>query len=271
MDKLIPLTNATQIVTAIDETYRDVYAAFELLEKAKTRLKNTLGEHRDSIFNGRIDEYSLGNGWREGLFRDCKTKIKRNAWAFIVDKIQIKSLLSIKKQEELDRQLFGDRNNHDEDALPEITEENIFSFINNTLGNAPDLVEEALQEVFEILRPHKHYHVFKSNSEFEIGKRVCFEWYMDTSYGMCRPNYSREKNLAAIDKLFYLLDGKPAPQYPSGIVTTLNEACRQKQWEAETDYFILKWYKKGSLHIEFKRLDLVTEINKRAGGMRLKS
>lgn len=270
MDQLIPLNNATQIVAAVDESLKDVYSAFELFEKAKVRLKNTLGEHRDSLWRGELREYSIDNGWRTGIYENSKRKIKQNAWAFIVDKTQIKSLLSIKKQGELDAQLFGDRDNRDEDLLPEITEENIFEFINGTLGKAEDLVEDALQEVFEILRPHHSYHNFKSNSEFEIGKRVCFEWYMDTSCGMCRTNYSREKELGAIDKLFHLLDGKPIPQYPSGIVIALNEACRAKKWEAETDYFILKWYKKGSLHIEFKRLDLVAEINKRAGGMRLR-
>jgi hypothetical protein len=32
----------------------------------------------------------------------------------------------------------------------------------------------------------------------------------------------------------------------------------------------LKWYKNGNCHIEFKRMDLVAELNKRAGGNRLK-
>lgn len=264
MNDLIPINNASQIVAACEDTYRDIYAAFELLEKAKIRLKNTFGEHRDSILPSRFSDYQLGNDWRDDAFVECKNTIKNHAWNFIVDKTQIKTLLSIKRQEELDKQM----NREASDKLPEVTEEAIFEFINHTLGNAPNLVEEALQEIFEILRPHKQYHCFKTNSEFEIGSKVFFEWWMDTSYGFL--HFRREKELTAIDKLFHLLDGRPTPQYPNGAVSLVNNACRLKQWQCETDYLKLSWFKKGSFHIEFKRLDLVAEINKRAGGMRLK-
>jgi hypothetical protein len=38
----------------------------------------------------------------------------------------------------------------------------------------------------------------------------------------------------------------------------------------ETKYFKVKWFKKGTLHIEFKRLDLLSELNRIGGGNRLK-
>lgn len=223
-------------------------------------IKNTFGEYRNDVF----EDYKL-NQLDTKSFPGCKDRIKNNAWRFIANKIQIRTLLSIKRISELDEQL--DMKNAK--SLPDVTEENIFSFINGTLGRASDLVEESLQEVFNIFRPHKDYHPFKTNDKFEIGRKVFLNGYIDTQYSVTL-NYYHQKDLNALDKLFHLLDGKPAPQYPKGICTKISEAIREKKWKTETDYFKMEWFKKGSLHIEFKRLDLVAEINKRAGGMNLK-
>lgn len=262
MNELIPLNNATQIVAICEDAARDVSTALELLDQARIKLKNVFGTNGADLFH----DWKLNQlGSRE--IPGCKATIKNSAWRFIADKVQIRTLLSIKKQEELDKQL--DPKNAS--GLPEVTEENIFEFINSMLGKASTLVEESLQEVFDIFRPHKDYHPFKTNHKFEMGKKVFLNNYFDTTFNMCRIHYHREKDMAALDKLFHLLDGKPAPQYPCGVVTIINEATRNKKWEVETEYFKLQWYKKGSLHIEFKRLDLVKEINKRAGGMRLTS
>ncbi len=54
-------------------------------------------------------------------------------------------------------------------------------------------------------------------------------------------------------------------KWPGDVVTKINEAVRDKKWEAETEYFKLKWYKVGTLHIEFKRMDLVAKMNALAG------
>jgi hypothetical protein len=67
------------------------------------------------------------------------------------------------------------------------------------------------------------------------------------------------------------LDGRGVAKYPEDAVTKINEAIGDKQWECETEYFAIRRYKKGSMHIRFKRLDLVRRLNKLAGGNRLKN
>ena len=93
----------------------------------------------------------------------------------------------------------------------------------------------------------------------------------DTSYGGCHINYHwGEQRLRCIDNVFHLLDGKGPIKWPGDLVTMIKEAMRDKEWVCETEYFSCKWFKKGSLHIKFKRMDLVKELNKRAGGNRIK-
>lgn len=260
--ELIPLSNTPEIVKTYNEALRDLETAFSLIGNVKVKLLNTLGKYRDNIFDGhRLSDFDFDG---KGPIELSKRVIKLNTWRFIADKSGLKTLLSIKRAEEFDRQLTLEQVKD----LPEVTEANIFAFLQGNLEKAGDLVQEAIQEVFDILRPNKQYHDFKTNSEYEIGRKVFFEWMMDTNF-FVRVMSSSDKKLNAIDKLFHLMDGKGVPKYPDTLVTQIDEACRAKKWEAETEYFKLKWYKKGSLHMEFKRMDLVNEINKRAGGNRL--
>jgi hypothetical protein len=41
----------------------------------------------------------------------------------------------------------------------------------------------------------------------------------------------------------------------------LNEKNYQKLMSCETEYFFLKWFRNGTARIEFKRMDLVHELN----------
>jgi len=54
--------------------------------------------------------------------------------------------------------------------LPDIDEAQILAMLEGTLANTGAFVEEAVQEVFEFLRPRNSR--YKTNTEFEIRKRV---------------------------------------------------------------------------------------------------
>jgi hypothetical protein len=43
------------------------------------------------------------------------------------------------------------------------------------------------------------------------------------------------------------------------------------QWECATNYFRAKWFKNGNAHLEFLRLDLLRELNAKAGEGLLKT
>ncbi|MGB5984917.1 MAG: DUF4942 domain-containing protein [Desulfobacterales bacterium] len=54
-------------------------------------------------------------------------------------------------------------------------------------------------------------------------------------------------------------------------VTESNQPITDKQRHRENEYFSFYWYKKGSLPIRFKRMDMIQRLNKLAGGNRLKN
>jgi hypothetical protein len=77
-------------------------------------------------------------------------------------------------------------------------------------------------------------------------------------------HYHRQKELHAIDGVFHLLDGKgPIKTYTGPLETAIQNA---EEGKGETDYFKFKCQKNHNLHLEFKRLDLVKELNLLATG-----
>ena len=128
---------------------------------------------------------------------------------------------------------------------------------------------EFIRETFNLLRPPGSE--YKINTEYEIEEKVVLDYIIDNNYGFITMSYSGRQNLTSLDNCFHLLDGKEVAKYPNNAATIMNSAINDKKWECETEYFEFRWYKKGSLHIRFKRLDLVRRLNQLAGGNHLKN
>jgi hypothetical protein len=134
------------------------------------------------------------------------------------------------------------------------------------LANTGAFIEEAVQEVFEYLRPH--HSRYKTNTEFEIGKRVIL-FALETKWGGgFRVDHYREQHIRAIDNVFHALDGNGTIKTHRGPLIDAIEAA--KNGTGETEYFRFRCFRNRNLHLEFKRLDLVAKLNAVAGGMRLR-
>jgi hypothetical protein len=127
--------------------------------------------------------------------------IKKDSWAVIVERMELRRLLSIKRRTELDSQI-------DKGELPELTEENVMALFEASAANVNTYLEEAVMEIFDLLRPPQSR--YKTNTEFELGKRVILTWMVEKGWsrGKFRINYHREKYLTALDNVFHMIDGK---------------------------------------------------------------
>lgn len=261
-NEIIPLQGAMQLLEEYKGALAKAKTGVSLLHEAKKLMATAFGG-KDSVLPQGFTDFSLEDLPR--MVQAIETLMRRNFWGYVADKTEIRKIMSIKRRDELDKQIYYDT----ETLLPEPTEKSVFDFLNSNLGRAKEFAEEAVMEVFNFLRPRKSVHQFKTNDEFMIGPKVLRERVMDVAY-IARVAFGYEKHLWAMDNLFRLLDGKPVPKYPDDLVTTINTACQQNRDSAENDYARFRWYKKGSMHIEFKRLDLVAKLNEIAGKALLK-
>jgi len=235
----------------------EVRKAFELLESAKNRLHLHFGSYADTVLTRNMSSFDIP---REAT--DIETLIRKNAWRSIVDKCQIQNLVSEKRWSEMQREIENGK-------LPELTAEAVQDIVSGFAGNLNQLIAETVEETFDYLRPPCSE--YATNTEYEIGRKVIKECVIDYSKWHTSLSHYHTQYLKSLDNVFHLLDGKGPIKYPGDLVTMIQEAIDNKQWECETEYFHCKWYKKGTIHIELRRQDLVAELNKVAGGNRLRN
>jgi hypothetical protein len=247
--ELIEHQKLSAIVENYEQTQAEIRQGFDLLATAKERLEALLGEYHDDIFPERISDRHL----RETAV-ECANFVRRNAWKYLLDHMQVWSIMSDSAKNHLMSQLRDNK-------MPEITHENVLGTFRQFLRNADTFFEDAVKEVFNFLRPGPWRERYKTNLRYKIGPRVILTWAVDSwsiKSGMTQ-------SLRALDNVFHRLDGKGTPKYPDDLVTVLTEAIRKKAPVLDTPYFSCKWYKNGNLHVEFRRLDLLKQLNQLGG------
>ena len=159
--------------------------------------------------------------------------------------------------------------------LPEPTIEAVASFGAFYQEQAGEMVRERVREVFDLLRPPgSHY---KTNTEFEIGPRVILSHVISSgwthpfkvSYGSGY-GASPSARLLALETTFQMLDGRgTVAKTNNGLLVDAINVCG-KDGRGSTEYFAFRACKNGSLHLAFRRLDLLAKLNRIAGGKNLK-
>jgi hypothetical protein len=247
------------IVRAYQQSAREVREAYALIDAAEARLSDAL---RLGSYIGVSIRNRAGRPIERGAIDDVLTSLRRDVWRGVVDRLEIRRILSIAAAAELDKRLDGR-----EVELPEITEENVWAFARGHLVSLDAMLEDAVLEVFEILRPPGSR--YKTNTELEIGRRVVLSGVVERWWWGWRVEYSYQQRLRALENVFRHLDGKGAaiPAYSSELQGAIEAA---KDGQGVTEYFRFRAYKNRRLHLEFLRPDLVSRLNQIAGGARLK-
>lgn len=188
-------------------------------------------------------------------------KLKKDAWGVIVERMELRRLLSIQRRTELDSQI-------EKGELPDLTDENVLALFETSAANVNTYLEEAVQEVFEYLRPRSSR--LKTNTEFELGKKVILTWQVEKGWdrGKFRVNYHREKYITALDNVFHMIDGKgPIKSYHGPLYDAITDS---PDGTGATEYFRFRCCLNGNLHLEFMKPALVAKLNAVAGGNRLR-
>jgi len=252
-------------IAGLVATYRravaDIESAFASIHAAETSLNDafSLGNHRTI----RIRDRQHGGVSFDNPSSTIEA-LKRDVWASIVDRLEIRSMLSVKRAKELDNQL-------ERGELPPVTEASVYAFARGYADNLTEIHGEAVREVFDFLRPVRSRH--KTNSEYEIGPKAILERMVSSDWSThYRVNYYRAAQLTALENVFTALDGKGFAHkgYRSDVYNAVESTPLDGTGKGATAYFAFRCFKNGNLHVEFRRPDLVARLNQIAGGMRLR-
>lgn len=214
-----------------------------------------------SIGGGTAGEWAM----RQGSRYDCwlmevpdkaikliTKNIDRSIWRDLMMKSGMLALMDAEAREQWYKNL-------EEGDLPAINEDNILSTFEQLHLNKQDVFERGVINVFRGLSWE-----YKTNSPCKFGKKIIVNnlvthnrWGFSLSWGW------RRDQLVDLERMLYLLDGKPVPDNRGDISVRLMEYIRDnpRQQSYEDELFGIRYFQKGTAHVIFKRLDLVEKMN----------
>jgi len=194
--------------------------------------------------------------------------IRRAYWKKTMFLPQFQKKLTEKKQKEFQESL---KNNSD----LEFTEPNVRAFFENLMDSYEDTLREAIEDVFEKFTS-KHawdesihcknvhyYNGWKTNDAFKVNKRVIVPYVgIDNDWGsVYKIGYSNKVKLDDIDKVMNYFCGKTG--YVS--ITAAADASPDILKVLESEYFMIRFYKKGTTHLTFKSEEIRRRFNIEVG------
>ena len=189
--------------------------------------------------------WTTDSGW-SSLVDDMDARL----WSFLMAKSGMMDFL--------DAQAKADwHKNIEDNNVPPLTRETIAATFESLHDNKRDLFERGVCNVFCKLSG-----AYRTNNPVLFGPKLILTYFRD-GLGF---NYDRTRQLDDLVRAFHVLDGKPVPTMGEGVLQGLRAAAGQGAYEAargEADlpYFTVKWFKKGTAHLVFKRPDLVEQLN----------
>lgn len=197
-------------------------------------------------------------------------KHRRDAWMHVFNQMEFHKWLDKKQREEFVRDI--ERNGN----IP-FTKENIKGTLENVFLQRGQLFEQSVANVFdELTRYYKgntnHTEGWKTNDSYKVNKKIVFPWgcKFEKDYGryFCTYHGSQIDIYHDLDRVLCVLSGKDFAK-----CGTIAQAMRRKfeilgrgvsqgfDNETESEFFLIKFWMKGTVHLTFKDKDLWARFN----------
>ncbi|MFN4527310.1 DUF4942 domain-containing protein [Klebsiella michiganensis] len=251
--ELICSTSIERIVTGRDTALKQIEQLIHQID-AISRLTSEIG-------GGTAQDWAMKAGHRYDSWLTENTDralpaVTRNIdcsiWRDLMLKSGMMALMDAQARDQWHKNL-------EEGDLPAISEANILSTFEQLHLNKMDVFERGIINVFRGLSWY-----YKTNSPCSFGKKIIINnlvshnrWGFSLSWGW------RRDQLADLERMLFLLDGKPIPDNRDDITTRLMEHIRENPAKSdyEDEFFSIRYFQKGTAHLTFKRLELIERMN----------
>lgn len=223
--------------------------------------------HLNSLLNG---FYGTSLGFQcteEGKPKkrnEFKKDLQKAGWKFIFNKMNMEKYSTKGLREDLNK--FVEQQTH----IP-FTMRNIYKMLEIVVGTQSQRMDKALLEVFDRLTERYNENRYKlegwkTNSHYLVNKKFIFPWGAESNYrGGLRISYSSQAELLHdTDKALCYITGVPYEKI-RGIETHTDMVAGQ--WY-ETHFFRIKCFKKGTIHCEFREVNIWELFNQRVAKLK---
>lgn len=253
MNQLITRASVSDIARRRDAALQSFARARHLEEEAKQqlaeagRMLRAAAPFMSDFYLEKKDENRL----------DDRQYVDAKVWDSLIRSTELNHLMDKKAKDELRQQLLTDP--------PEFTEDTAYSTIEKFAAEAGMIFRRGIALMFSNLDRR-----FRSHSGWKIGSRVILNNAF-SDYGSWNYHRDHRSTLQDIERTFLILDGrKPVADY-AGIVGEIDKARSgvgfgtQAQTEVKSEFYTVRIFKNGNMHLWFKRDDLVTLANRMIG------
>jgi len=198
---------------------------------------------------------------------------RRRAWTSVFEQMEFGRWLDSKQQDVFMRDVQRDS------TIP-FTADNIRTTLDNVFRSRKRLFDESVARVFddlcshavengsgpvipERLKNHRGSEGWKTNDSYKVNQRLIFPYGVEIGFGgrLRRRGYGSSTSATVcldLDRILCVLDGRPFEQCHT-VGKAIDDARPGEL--LESDYFEIRGYKKGTLHLKFKREDLWERFN----------
>ena len=189
---------------------------------------------------------------RETAMKAITRNLDRGIWRDLMKKSGMLSIMDAQARDQW-------YNSLEKEDIPVVSEANILSTFEQLHLNKIDVFERGVINVFKGLSWD-----YKTNSPCSFGKKIIVNnlvthsrWGFSLNWGW------RRDQLADLERMLFLLNGKPIPDNRGDVTTRLMEHIRDNPSKDvyEDDFFSVRYFQKGTGHITFKRGNLTEKMN----------
>ena len=255
------LTDHTDVIcsTSIERIVTGRNAALSLTEILIHQLSD-ISILTDSIGGGKSNEWGVRqyryDCWLmekpETAMKAITHNIDRGIWKDLMKKSGMLSLMDAQARDEWYKNLEGE-------DIPAVSEANILSTFEQLHQSKGEVFERGVINVFKGLSWN-----YKTNSPCKFGTKIivtglvkCDRWGFGLNWG-----WQRDR-LADLERMLMLLDGQPIPDNRADVTRRLSDHIHTNRHSNryEDEMFAIKYFQKGTAHINFKRPELLDKLN----------
>jgi methylase of polypeptide subunit release factors len=185
--------------------------------------------------------------------------IRKSYWKDVLELKEVKNRMTKKVRDEFHQQI-------QQQSHADFTESNIRAFIINLIGNYENILNQAVEEIFQKMTEKHHWcdesskniHYFtgwKTNKAYYVNKKVILPMFgycggAFYEWGRWKLSYNVKSQLHDIDVVMNYFKG-------AGSICSIAEAIENAFTQEETrniesTFFIISVYKKGTIHLTFR-------------------
>lgn len=185
---------------------------------------------------------------RDKFKADMTHAVDRRCWSHLLSTLGFEQLMDRQAREEFHEGLRSDP--------PAFTSENCAATFGHIWENRREIYLRGIANTFAALDRR-----FRSHDGFKIGGRLIIERAL-SDYGSWS-NYNRRDTLRDVERVFRELDEAGPCSEAESIASRITDARRNKPtpYVIEGDYFRVRIFGNGNLHIWFERKDLLKQVN----------